>query len=180
MRELLVRHIRSQSGFTLVELLVASVIGVIVMTGLTSVVFTTWRAGTIATGRIEASSQIRNFQYDGYDDFALSSVPDSSGCGSAPYTCPINLSGTQVSTSNGVLVIDPNYQVTYTWDQPNQTIDRVIRQHPAVHAATNVTAFAWYIDMADPNHPTVVVTVTVTVLSYAETQTLRFYPRVNP
>ena len=80
MKALLLRGIRSQSGFTLVELLVASAIGVIVMTGLTSVVFTSWKAGSIATGRIEASSQIRNFQYEGYDDFALANLPTPTGC----------------------------------------------------------------------------------------------------
>jgi prepilin-type N-terminal cleavage/methylation domain-containing protein len=186
MKSVLLRQLRSQSGFTLVELLVASAIGVIVMTGLTSVVLTTWRAGQIATGRIEASSQIRNFQFDAYDDFALSSLPASSGCGAAPWTCPINLSGTNAALQNGVLVLDHSYHVTYTWDQTNHTIDRVVGTNPCIalgltcpHAATNVTAFNWYIDTSSPT-PTVVVTLTVTVQSYAEIQTMRFYPRVNP
>jgi len=177
------RQMRSQSGFTLVELLVASAIGVIVMTGLTSVVLTTWRAGTIATGRIEASAQIRNFQFDAYDDFALSSLPDTSGCGTPPWTCPIHLYGTQAAIVNGSLVLDPTYQATYTWDPTSHTLDRAVGTnqmvHPMVHAATNVTAFSWYEDTSTL-HPTVVVTLTVTVQSYAETQIMRFYPRVNP
>jgi prepilin-type N-terminal cleavage/methylation domain-containing protein len=166
---------RSQSGFTLVELLVASAIGLIVMTGLTSVVLTTWRAGTIATGRIEASGQIRSFQFDAYDDFALSGAPSLSGCApGAPPPCTIVLSGLQVPNS-GTLVPAP-YTVTYTWN--GATVDRKVGGN-SKHAATNVTAFSAYISGTAPNQ-TVVVTMTATVLSYAETQTMRFYPRVNP
>src|SRR5437660_11099009 len=107
MRALLLSQMRSQSGFTLVELLVASAIGLIVMTGLTSVVLTTWRAGTIATGRIEASGQIRSFQFDAYDDFALTGVPSLSGCGpGAPPPCMTVLSGLQGHNS-GTLVPAP-------------------------------------------------------------------------
>ena len=109
------RYARSQAGYTLVELLVASAIGVVVMTGLTSVVLTTWRAGTVATSRVEASGQIRSFQFDAYDDFALSGVPTLSNCapGSAP-PCSITLSGLQAS--NTASPITRPYTVTYTWD----------------------------------------------------------------
>jgi prepilin-type N-terminal cleavage/methylation domain-containing protein len=168
----LARYVRSQGGYTLVELIVASAIGLFVMTGLTSVVLTTWRAGTTATSRVEASGQIRNFEFVAYDDFALSGVPTISSC--APDSippCTIALSG--LRTPNSTVPVP----VTYTWDGAN--VDRQVGGNAASHAAINVTAFAAYVDGSAP-HQTVVVTLTVTVQSYAETQTLRFYPRVNP
>jgi type II secretory pathway pseudopilin PulG len=172
----LLRYARSQGGYTLVELLVASALGLTVMTGLTSVVLTTWRAGTTATSRIEASSQIRNFQFEAYDDFALSGLPTMSGCGADPTPpCTISLSGSKVSNSTAPVPTD--YAVTYTWDGANVT--RRIGANPATFVATNVTAFSAYVAGTAP-HQTVVVTMTVTVQAYAETQTLRFYPRVNP
>jgi prepilin-type N-terminal cleavage/methylation domain-containing protein len=165
----------SQGGYTLVELIVASAIGLLVMTGLTSVVLTTWRAGTTATSRIEASSQIRNFQFEAYDDFALSGVPAITSCASNdPPPCTIVLSGLQAS--NSTAPVPAPYRVTYTWDGAN--LDREIGSS-SNHAATNVTAFSAYVAGTAP-YQTVVVTLTVTVQSYAETQTLRFYPRVNP
>ena len=51
--------------------------------------------------------------------------------------------------------------------------------NPPVHAATNVTAFSYYLDGAAPNQ-TVVVSLTVTFQSYSESQTLRFFPEVKP
>ena len=153
----------------------ASAIGLFVMTGLTSVVLTTWRAGTVATSRIEASSQIRNFQLEAYDDFALSGVPAISSCASGDSPpCTIALSGLQASNSTAPLAVP--YQVTYTWDGAN--LDRQTGSS-SNQAATNVTAFSAYMSGTAP-YQTVVVTLTVTVQSYAETQTLRFYPRVNP
>jgi len=177
-KALLLREMRSQSGFTLVELLVASAIGVIVMTGLTSVVLSTWRAGTIATGRIEASGQVRNFEFEGYDDFALANMPQTSGCGgSAGNPCttqPIVLDGFLASNSANP-TISP-YHVTYIWDGAN-LLYRQIGSNAPREAAIGVTNFAWYVDASNQ---TVVVSISVTVQSYTETQTLRFYPRVNP
>lgn len=176
MKATLKRYVRSQGGYTLVELVIASALGLFVMTGLTSVVLTSWRAGTTATSRIEASGQIRNFQFEAYDDFALSGVPSLSSCApdSAP-PCTITLSGSIFSSSTGPVPV--SYQVTYTWDGAN--VDRQAGSNPPNHAASSVTAFSAYIDGTVP-HQTVVVTMTVTVQSYAETQTLRFFPRVNP
>jgi len=170
------RYATSQGGYTLVEVLVASALGLVVMTGLAEVVLTSWRATTIATSRIEASGQVRNFQFDAYDDFALSGVPTLSNCVSgSPPPCTIALSGFQAS--NSTVPVLASYQVSYEWDGTN--IDRQVGSNPPTHAATNVTAFSAYIAGTAP-YRTVVVTLTVTVQAYAETQTLRFYPRVNP
>jgi prepilin-type N-terminal cleavage/methylation domain-containing protein len=179
----LTRYSTSQGGYTLVELIVASAIGLMVMTGLVSVVLTSWRANTTATSRIEASSQIRNFQFAAYDDFALSSLPIPAGCAattSNPCTTPIVLQGSQASNATAPVI--SRYQVTYSWDGAS-LLERQTRvgTNPPVNfdAATGVTAFTWYLDGSAPNQ-TVVVTISVTVQSYTETQALRFYPRVNP
>jgi prepilin-type N-terminal cleavage/methylation domain-containing protein len=169
------RYARSQGGFTLVEVLIASAIGLFVMTGLTSVVLTTWQAGTVATSRIEASSQVRSFQYEAYDDFALSGIPAITSCAPTdPPPCTISLSGLKVS--NPANPVPVSYQVTYTWNGAD--VDRHVGSS-AKHAATNVTAFSATLTGTAPNQ-TVVVTMTVTVQAYALTQTLQFYPRVNP
>jgi prepilin-type N-terminal cleavage/methylation domain-containing protein len=179
MRATFLRYAKSQSGFTLVELLVASAIGLIVMTGLTSLVLTTWRAGTIATSRVAASGQIRSFQVEAYDDFALSRVPTLTNCGAgSPPPCKITLSGLQASKA-GVPLITP-YQVDYVWDGVN--VDRNIAGGSSKHAATGVSEFSAYL-AGPPGNQTVVVKLTITIQSYppySETQTLRFYPRVNP
>ena len=167
------RYVRSQGGYTLVELVIASAIGLFVMTGLTSVVLTTWRAGTVATSRVEASGQVRSFQANAYEDFALSSVPTLTGCATAaPPPCTIALSGLQVSAP----LVPAIYAVTYRWDGAN--VDRLVGGS-SKHAATNVTAFSASI-AGTGQHQTVVVTMTVTVQSYQETQTFLFYPRLNP
>jgi prepilin-type N-terminal cleavage/methylation domain-containing protein len=177
------RYPRSQAGYTLVELIVASAIGLVVMTGLTSVVLTSWRANTIATSRIEASSQIRNFEFVSYDDFALSGLPSISGCGTVPTPpCTIGLSGWQVS--NSITPVPLDYQVTYIWDGTKVLRQVGVGADNAKLVATNVTAFSAYIDGTAP-HQTVVVTMTVTMDAtseqpYVETQALRFYPRINP
>jgi prepilin-type N-terminal cleavage/methylation domain-containing protein len=173
------RYARSQSGFTLVELLVASAIGLIVMTGLTSLLLTAWRAGTIATSRVEASGQIRSFQFEAYDDFALSGVPTLTNCtAGSPPPCTIALSG--LLASNTAVPVPASYQVAYVWDGVN--LDRQIGGGSSKHAATDVSAFSAYVAGTFPNQ-TVVVTMTVTIPGvppYSETQTLQFYPRVNP
>jgi len=170
------RYASSQSGYTLIELLVASAIGLIVMTGLGSVVLTTWRAGVVATSRVQASAQVRSFQFDAYDDFALSGPPVLSNCDpGSPPPCTIALSGLQAS--NSATPAPHAYSVTYTWDGVN--VDRRVGSNPAGHAATGVSAFSAVITGAAP-HVTVVVTMTVTVETYSLTQILQFYPRVDP
>jgi prepilin-type N-terminal cleavage/methylation domain-containing protein len=176
------RYLRGQGGYTLVEVIIASAIGAILMGGLTSVIMTSVRAGNVASSRIETSSQIRSFQFFAYDDFARSSVPSPSGCGTVDDPCttePIELSGQQVQVPNNTITPVPApYDVSYTWDGAS-FLDRQSNASPAVHAAVDVTQFSWYVDGTAPNQ-TVVVSMTVTVRSYSESQTLRFYPRVDP
>jgi prepilin-type N-terminal cleavage/methylation domain-containing protein len=170
MRNTIGKYARSQGGFTLVELIVASVIGLALMTALTSVFLTTSRSVNTATNRIEASGQIRNFELFAYDDFAQSGVPVPSGCGTVDDPCttqPIALTGA----------------ISYTWDG-SAFLDRQAGTN-TIHMATNVTSFSWYVDIA-PLHPTVVISLTVTVprlgdvLAYSDSQTFRFVPQVNP
>src|SRR4029077_10301156 len=129
--------------------------------GLTSVIYTSVHANDIASSRVEASSQIRSFQFFAYDDFAHSDIPDSSGCGTEGDPCttePIVLSGPQVANS-----IDPvpaPYQVSYSWDGAG-LLDRTITGDLPIHAAVDVSAFSWYVDGTAPNQ-TVVVSMTVT------------------
>jgi prepilin-type N-terminal cleavage/methylation domain-containing protein len=174
----LARYGRSQDGFTLVEVVITSAIGLVVMSALTSVILTSYNASKIATSRIEASGEIRNFQFFAHDDFAHSVMPAPSGCGTQgnPCTSPIVLSGTQVS--NSVAPVPAPFQVTYTWDG-SEILDRQIGGGPASHMGTDVTSFSWYLDGAAPNQ-TVVVSLTVTVGAYSESQAFRFNPQVNP
>jgi type II secretory pathway pseudopilin PulG len=172
-RQKLRNYTTSQGGYTLIELVIASALGLFVMTGLTSVVLTTWRAGMIATDRVEASGQVRSFQSDAYEDFALSALPTINGCGiAAPPPCTIALSGLQVTAP----LVPATYAVTYSWDGVN--VDRLVGGS-SKHAATNVIAFSASIAGAG-QHQTVVVTMTVQVHTYQETQTFLFYPRLNP
>jgi prepilin-type N-terminal cleavage/methylation domain-containing protein len=171
-------YARSQNGYTLIEVIIASALGVVVMTALTSVVLTTWRAGTIATSRVEASSQIRSFEFYAYDDFARSGAPVPSGCGAPGNPCttqPLVLGGFQAS--NSATPVPAAYQVTYKWDSAQQFLDRQVGSNAPLHAATSVSAFSWYVD---PASQSVVVTLTVTVQAYTQYQTFRFLPRLNP
>lgn len=164
------RHLRSQDGYTLIEVVITAALGALLMTALTSVILTANQAVTTASNRVEASSQIRSFEYFAYDDFALSDRSRVSGSATS-----ISLAGTQAS-NNVQPVFNPNYTVTYTWDSSSNVLDRQVGANPAVHAATNVTAFSWFVDA----NGTVVVNLTVTVGAYSESQTFRFYPSVNP
>ncbi|TMC83774.1 MAG: type II secretion system protein [Chloroflexi bacterium] len=167
--------LKGQNGYTLVELIIAVAIGALLMSALTSVLLTSWRAATIASSRVEATSQIRNFEYFAYDDFARSAIPNASGCVPATpcTTQPLVLSGLQVTNSTPV---PASFQVSYAWDGSN-FLDRTVATTDATgHAATNVTAFSWFVD----TNATVVVSLTVTVQAYSESQTFRFDPRMNP
>ena len=66
---------RRQAGYTLVELIIAMAIGAMVLGALTSIVVTTALSTNLATSRVDASNQVRNFQLTAYDDLALSNLP---------------------------------------------------------------------------------------------------------
>lgn len=173
---------RRQGGFTLIEVLIASAIGLLVMGALTSVVLTTVLADNAATGRVEASAQIRNFQLTAYDDIALSRAPATSGCGTAANPCttqPLTLSGLRMP--NLVAGSPSAFTVTYTWNPPSRAVTRTVTAGTQV-TASDVTAFSWFVDPSGA-HPSIVVSMTVTVAdyntTYSESQTLRFYPRVT-
>lgn len=171
---------KRQGGYTLVELIIALAIGVLLMSAVSSVVLTAWRASTIAGSRVEASSQVRTFQEFAYDDFAGAGTPITGSCGTPSNPCttqPLVLNGIQASNSTSP-VTSP-YQVAYTWDGSGIVDRQIGGGGPLMHAATNVSAFSWYVDTSSAS-PTVVVKMTVTVGTYSQSQTFRFYPRMNP
>jgi len=173
------QYLHGQGGYTLIEVIITVAIGAILMAGLTSVVLTSVRASDIASSRVEASGQVRNFEYFAYDDFAGSGVPSTDACGTPSPPCttqPIVLVGTRVS--NSINPAPSPSQVTYTWDG-SDILDRQVGTGAAIEAATGVTSFSWYVDTSSAT-PTVVVSITITVRSYSQSQTLLFYPRLNP
>jgi prepilin-type N-terminal cleavage/methylation domain-containing protein len=173
---------RSQGGFTLIELLVASTIGLLVIGALTSVVLTSTMAANTATSRVEASAQIRNFQFTAYDDFALSRPPVPSGCGTKLNPCTTQtmvLMGQRMPNQIGGVA--SAFTARYTWDPSQRKVTRFVGSGSRV-AASDATGFSWYVDSSG-EHPVVVVRLTVTVSVYSapfsESQTLLFYPRVT-
>ena len=142
---------RAQAGFTLIELMIATAIGLVVMTALTSVVFTTYQASKVATSRVEASGEIRNFQQAAYDDFALSSLPTApGGCGTSAQPCsrqPIQLQGCDGTNPSAPI----SRSVAYTWDSGAQLVNRQVGSTSVNPAASSVTGFSWYLDGAAPN-----------------------------
>lgn len=183
MNERQARRARSQGGFTLIELIIASAMGLVVMSALTSVVFTTYQADQMATSRVNAAGQIRSFQQTAYGDFATSSVPTTpGGCGTLAQPCAqgqaIILHGC-AWVSNPALPDGGSWQartVTYGWDSTAQVVNRTVSPAPPHVSATGVPALSWYVDSAAGQ--TVVVTITATAGTYSQSQTMRFYPRV--
>jgi len=169
---------KRQAGFTLIELLIATALGVLVMGALTSVVLTSMQAANTATARVEASSQVRNFQFTAYDDFVLARAPAPSGCGTPSTPCTTEdlvLQGRKVPNQVGGVAAP--YTVRYVWDSSRHVVTRYAGTASRV-TATNVTAYTWYVDSSGSN-PSVVVHVTVTIGSYSDSQSLRFYPRIT-
>ena len=174
---------RRQSGFTLIELLIATTLGLVVLGALTSLVVTMMVADNTAAGRIEASSQVRDFQLAAYEDFVLARTPTSPGCGTAANQCTTQtlvLIGEQAPTS-GQPVPDT---IRYEWYPSTQTVTRQADNANGTSTrivSSNVAAYSWYVDRAGA--PTVVISLTVTIPSYnatySESQTFRFYPRIT-
>ena len=181
MNESTARRARQQGGFTLIELIIASAIGLLVMSALTSVVFTTYQADQQATNRVNAAGQIRSFQQTAYGDFAVSSVPvPPAGCGAgAAQPCtqgqPITLQGCSWNPGNSTW---QGHTVMYAWDSAAHVVNRTVSPTPAHVSATGVAAFSWYLDSTANQMATVVVTITATAGTYNQSQTMRFYPRV--
>lgn len=173
---------RGQAGYTLIELIVASAIGLIVMGALTSIVLTMALGANTATTRVEAGAQIRNFQLTAYDDFTLSRPPATSGCGNPANPCTTQdmvLMGSRMP--NQVGGVPAPFTARYTWDPSQHVVTRYVGAASRV-VASGVDAYSWYVDSAG-EHPVVVVSMTVTVgfynASYTESQSLLFYPRVT-
>lgn len=171
-----------QAGFTLIELIIATTLGLLVLSALTSVVLTMMMADNTASGRIEASSQVRNYQFAAYDDFVVARPPAPPGCGTATTQCTTQdlvLTGTRAPNPPDAAPVSST--VRYTWDRSLQAVTRYAGTTSRV-VASNVTAYSWYVDRSGL-YPTVVVNITVTIPSYNATysasQTLRFYPRVT-
>jgi prepilin-type N-terminal cleavage/methylation domain-containing protein len=168
-----------QAGYTLVEVVITVAIGAVVMGALTSVILTSVRAADTASSRVEASAEIRNFEFFAYDDFAASKVQAGISCTqqSPCTTQPLVLSGTRVSNTNPP--VSGPIDVTYTWDGSSSLDRESSGSGGGIHIATDVSAFAWYIDTSG-TFPTVVIQLTITVRSYSESQNFLFYPRLNP
>jgi prepilin-type N-terminal cleavage/methylation domain-containing protein len=177
----------AQAGFTLIELIIATAIGLVIMTGLTSVMFTAYRADRQATSRVEVAGQIRTFEQSAFRDFALSSVPPAPAtCGTAATPCtqdPIQLSGCSITSNDGgVTHVWQSHSVTYTWNSTTQVVTRDVGSGVTLPAASDVSAFSWYVDGTPPNQ-SVVVTIAVTLdwaqgSPYTQSQVLRFYPHL--
>lgn len=168
-----IRYAKSQSGYTLVEVIVASAIGAVLMAGLSSVILTSVRAVDSASSRVQASSQIRSFVYFAYDDFDQSGVPQA--CTPPPSGSCLELSG--LHASNSPTPVISNRTVTYIWDG-SDFLDRQVDNDPPQHVASGVTAFSWSVT-GGASRQTCVIQITVTVGSYAESQTLQFYPQAQ-
>ena len=175
------RH-RYQAGYTLVEVIIATAIGALVLGAVTSIVLTTAISTNVATSRVDASNQVRSLQLTAYDDIALSSVPAPSACGAPATPCttqPMVLQGGRMP--NQVSGSPSQYTVTYTWDPTQHVVVRQVSGGPSRIVATNVTSYSWYVDPGA--HATVVIVLTVTYdaynARYSESQALRFYPRVG-
>jgi prepilin-type N-terminal cleavage/methylation domain-containing protein len=167
------RYVTSQAGYTLVEVIIASAIGAVLMAGLTSVILTSVRAVDTASSRVQASSQIRSFVYFAYDDFDQSGVP--AACTPPPSGACLKLSGLHASNSQPPVISDRF--VTYTWDG-SDFLDRQVDSGPPQHVASGVTAFSWSVT-GGASRQSCLVQITVTVGSYAESQTLQFFPQAQ-
>ena len=174
---------RRQAGYTLVELIVATTIGTMVLGALTSVLLTTVLTGNVATSRVEAANQVRSFQLSAYDDMALSTIPGPAGCGTQADPCTteaIVLQGSRVP--NQPAGSPAPYSVSYVWDSATRLITRRVSGGPSKTIATNVSSFSWYVDAAT-GRPTIVVDLTVRMATYnaiyTDSESLRFYPRLT-
>jgi prepilin-type N-terminal cleavage/methylation domain-containing protein len=173
---------KRQAGFTLIELIIASTIGVLVMGALGSVVVTSMIAVNTANARVETSTQVRNFQFSAADDVALARAPAPTGCGTPVTPCTTQdlvLQGSRVPNQD--MGVAAPYTIRYAWDPNRKLVTRYAGTSSRV-TSTNVTAYSWYIERGG-SVPSVVVSMTVTVAAYdtvySESQTFRFNAEVT-
>ncbi len=171
-----------QAGFTLIELVIATALGVLVLGAIASVVVTTTMADNTARARIEASAQVGTFQAFADDDFVLARAPAPSGCGTSVSPCTTQdlvLQGSRVPNVTGGAPAP--YLVRYGWDPGQQQVTRYAGASSVV-VASNVRAYSWYVDRSS-GKPTVVVRMTVTIVTYnatySQSQTFLFSPRIT-
>jgi prepilin-type N-terminal cleavage/methylation domain-containing protein len=158
-----------QNGYTLIEVVLAAAIGLTVMTAMTSVVLTTWRANTVATERVEASNEILSFEQLAHRDFASSAVPancDSTG---------VTLNGIRASGATTTVGIPTT--IAYSWDGSG-VLRRQVDTGTPRQVAGDMTRFNCTTEGVSP-YKTVVVSLTVTVGSYSQSQVFRFYPELQ-
>jgi len=181
------RRRRAQAGFTLIEVIIATALGLLVLSALTSVVMTTSMAAATITGRVETSAQIRNFQFAADDDFALARPPTPSGCGtsSSPCTTAIVLLGNLMPNDANPTVPAAPFTVRYVWDPNLQIVTRFTEKGQKPPAGSSLAHHGvLVVHRYVGAHHTVVIAMTVTVRGsfgtiYNESETLRFYPRVT-
>jgi type II secretory pathway pseudopilin PulG len=175
----------SQGGYTLVELIIATAIGTLVLGAMASIVLTTATGANVAMSHMDASSQIRTFQINAYDDVAFSSLPAPSGCGTQGNPCTTQallLQGLRMPNQPLPGQAPTQTSVTYSWDPTQHLVTRQIGDGVARTVASNVTSYSWYID-SNGAHPSLVIALTVTEVNYnatfTEVQTFRFNPQVS-
>src|SRR6266849_2175759 len=118
------RH-RRQAGFTLIEVVIASALGLMVMGALTSVGLTTVLSDDIASARFEAGAQVRNLQFTAYDDFVHARAPVPAGCGTSGVPCTTQelvLQGSRMPNEVGGVAAPDT--VRYAWDPALQVVTR--------------------------------------------------------
>jgi prepilin-type N-terminal cleavage/methylation domain-containing protein len=168
---------RGEAGFTLVEVLIASTISVLVMSGATMLLYTFYISNFIANSRLQTSGQIRNFQLAFNDDAVLAS---SSICPATPCDnlTTLKLEGCRFSRGDPSPSNPSRFTAVYKWWPPTTsspgTVSRTVGGS-TIQVARNVPGFT--ADVAGDNSVTVTLTVQDSSKRYSQTQTLYFHPR---
>jgi prepilin-type N-terminal cleavage/methylation domain-containing protein len=162
---------RSQAGYTLVEMILALGIGTMLIAGTALLLWTMFTANHTSDVRLQASAQIRNFQLAFHDDVVLNNRPVSiTGNCTPPGPCTISLSGSrfnQGASGPGA------FSVTYSYS--SGTVTRQVSGAGATEVAKNVARFCPGVSAG--NVVTVNLTAQDSLGAYSETQTLKFDPR---
>lgn len=178
---------RSQAGFTLVEMMIASAMGAIVMGALSSVVWLATSSNASVDPRLQASGQVRNLQTALNADLTSARpapLADSGCTQSVPCTTfPIQVRGPIVPARTGLAQPDPvAHYVTYCYIPAGSVVERFAGTLTACPGAAGsgqavarrLSSFSWYY-----TGTSVVVSVSATVGSYSTGQVLLFNPGDN-